>query len=61
MAFREVSEWKFSQPIFIGDTVHVELHMLDGAGFFLGGTYTRLFADLEYQYAEGQGGLMFAF
>ncbi len=29
MAFREVSEWKFSQPIFIGDTVYVELNMLE--------------------------------
>ncbi|MBI3177678.1 MAG: dehydratase [Chloroflexi bacterium] len=29
MAFREVSEWKFSRPIFIGDTIHVELNMLE--------------------------------
>ena len=25
MAFREVGEWKFIKPIFIGDTVHVEM------------------------------------
>jgi acyl dehydratase len=25
LAFREINEWKFSKPIFIGDTVHVEL------------------------------------
>ena len=25
MAFREINEWKFTKPIFIGDTVHVEL------------------------------------
>ncbi len=25
LAFREVSEWKFAKPIFIGDTVHAEL------------------------------------
>jgi len=23
--FREISEWKFIQPIFIGDTIHVEM------------------------------------
>ncbi|MEK7278716.1 MAG: MaoC/PaaZ C-terminal domain-containing protein [Chloroflexota bacterium] len=29
MAFREISEWKFSKPIFIGDTIHVELDVLE--------------------------------
>jgi acyl dehydratase len=29
MAFREVQEWKFSKPIFIGDTIHVELEVLE--------------------------------
>ena len=29
MAFREVQEWKFSNPIFIGDTIHVELEVLE--------------------------------
>jgi acyl dehydratase len=29
MAFREVNEWKFVQPIFIGDTIHVELEVLE--------------------------------
>ena len=24
IAFREISNWKFSKPVFIGDTVHVE-------------------------------------
>jgi len=24
LAFREISEWKFSQPVFIGDTIHME-------------------------------------
>lgn len=27
LAFREINEWKFSKPIFIGDTVHVELNV----------------------------------
>ena len=25
IAFREINNWKFSKPVFIGDTVHVEL------------------------------------
>ena len=25
MAFREINEWKFIKPVFIGDTVHVEI------------------------------------
>jgi acyl dehydratase len=25
MAFREINEWKFVKPVFIGDTVHVEI------------------------------------
>ena len=25
LAFREINEWKFSKPVFIGDTIHVEL------------------------------------
>ena len=25
LAFREIGDWKFSQPIFIGDTIHVRL------------------------------------
>ncbi len=29
MAFREIGEWKFSKPIFIGDTIRVELEVLE--------------------------------
>ncbi len=29
IAFREISEWKFSKPVFIGDTVHVVLEVVD--------------------------------
>ncbi len=28
IAFREISEWKFSKPVFIGDTVHVVLEVV---------------------------------
>lgn len=29
LAFREISEWKFIQPIYIGDTIHVEVEVLE--------------------------------
>lgn len=28
IAFREIKEWKFSRPVFIGDTVHVVLEVV---------------------------------
>ena len=27
LAFREIKQWKFSRPIFIGDTIHVEIEL----------------------------------
>lgn len=27
IAFREITEWKFAKPVFIGDTVHAELEV----------------------------------
>jgi 3-hydroxybutyryl-CoA dehydratase len=29
MAFREINDWKFVKPVFIGDTVHVEINVLE--------------------------------
>ncbi|MBI4772515.1 MAG: dehydratase [Chloroflexi bacterium] len=29
IAFREIVEWKFTLPIFIGDTIHVEMEVLE--------------------------------
>ena len=29
LAFREISEWKFGKPVFIGDTIHVEIEVTD--------------------------------
>lgn len=29
LAFREVAEWKFSKPVFFGDTVHVEAEVVE--------------------------------
>jgi 3-hydroxybutyryl-CoA dehydratase len=29
IAFREINNWKFTNPIFIGDTIHAELNILE--------------------------------
>lgn len=29
LAFREIQEWKFSNPVYFGDTIHVVLEVLD--------------------------------
>ena len=29
LAFREINEWKFIKPVFIGDTVHAELNVTE--------------------------------
>ncbi|GAB4581183.1 MAG: MaoC/PaaZ C-terminal domain-containing protein [Anaerolineales bacterium] len=29
IAFREINEWKFSKPVFIGDTVHATLEIIE--------------------------------
>jgi acyl dehydratase len=29
LAFREINEWKFVKPIFFGDTVHVEMEVVE--------------------------------
>ena len=29
LAFREINEWKFSKPVFIGDTIRVEIVVLE--------------------------------
>lgn len=29
LAFREISEWKFTKPIFIGDTIHVIMTVME--------------------------------
>jgi 3-hydroxybutyryl-CoA dehydratase len=29
LAFREINQWKFVKPIFIGDTIHVELEVVE--------------------------------
>ena len=29
LAFREISNWKFIKPVFIGDTIHAELEVVE--------------------------------
>jgi acyl dehydratase len=29
LAFREINEWKFSKPVLIGDTIHVEIVVVE--------------------------------
>ena len=29
LAFREIKEWKFTRPVFFGDTVHGELEVVE--------------------------------
>lgn len=29
IAFREINNWKFTSPVFIGDTIHAELNILE--------------------------------
>ncbi|NIM95260.1 MAG: dehydratase [Anaerolineales bacterium] len=33
LAFREISNWKFSKPVFIGDTVHAEIEITNLKAF----------------------------
>jgi 3-hydroxybutyryl-CoA dehydratase len=29
LAFREVKDWKFAKPVFIGDTIHAEMEVAE--------------------------------
>ena len=33
IAFREINNWKFSLPVYIGDTIHAELNIVDTKPF----------------------------
>ena len=33
IAFREVGEWKFVKPVFIGDTIHVDMEVMETKAF----------------------------
>ena len=53
LAFREVNEWKFSLPTFIGDTIHVELEVVETKALpRLGGGAITLVLDVRNQKGE---------
>jgi acyl dehydratase len=53
LAFREIGEWKFSNPIFIGDTIHVELEVVETKAIpRLGGGAIVIALDVRNQKGE---------
>ncbi len=43
IAFREINNWKFTSPIFIGDTIHAELNIVETKAIpRLGGGYITI-------------------
>lgn len=53
LAFREINDWKFSSPIFIGDTIHVELEILETKAIpRLGGGVINIALDVKNQKGE---------
>lgn len=53
LAFREITEWKFIKPIFIGDTIHVELEVRETKAMprILGGA-VMLVLQVKNQHAD---------
>ena len=53
LAFREIAEWKFTSPVFIGDTIHVEVEVLETKAIprLKGGAVTLL---LDVQNQDGK-------
>ena len=53
LAFRQISEWKFSQPVFIGDTIHAELQVVETKPFpRLGGGLVGITLSVKNQKGE---------
>lgn len=53
MAFREVGEWKFIKPVFIGDTIHVVMEIVETKALpRLGGGLVTMSAALTNQSNE---------
>jgi acyl dehydratase len=53
LAFREINEWKFSKPVFIGDTIHVEINVLETKAMpRLGGGTIVISLDVKNQRGE---------
>ena len=53
LAFREILDWKFSKPIFIGDTIHTEIEVLETKALpRLGGGSVLIKAEIKNQKGE---------
>jgi acyl dehydratase len=53
LAFREIENWKFSKPVFIGDTVHAELEVIETKAYpRLGGGAILINVEVKNQRAE---------
>lgn len=53
LAFREINEWKFSKPVFIGDTIRVEIEVLETKAIpRLGGGTIVISLDVRNQRSE---------
>ena len=53
LAFREINEWKFIKPVFIGDVVHADLSIVETKALpRIGGGSVVMVADLKNQQDE---------
>ena len=53
LAFREITEWKFSRPVMIGDTIHVVLNVVETKPVpRLGGGTITIFLEVKNQRDE---------
>lgn len=53
LAFREIEAWKFTKPVFIGDTLHVEMQVIEVKPFpRLGGGMISIQVDVVNQKSE---------
>ncbi len=53
LAFREINEWKFVKPVFIGDTVHVVLNVTETKALpRIGGGACTLVLEVQNQKSE---------
>lgn len=53
IAFREVNEWKFIKPVLIGDTIHVEVEVLETKALRrIGGGSVLISLDVKNQQGE---------
>ena len=50
MAFREITHWKFTKPVYLGDTIHVEMEIIETKAMKrLGGGSVILQMDVKNQ------------